>query len=64
MEEKKRENVIEKGRRGKEKEKMGSRVKKMQNRKELWQKGHDRSQKTTFRKMGKQYHFQKGAEEE
>jgi hypothetical protein len=70
-EEKKVENVKEKGRKGKEKwrkgkenEKKGrNRVKWMQNREELRQKGHDGSRKTTCRERGKKYNFQKGGGE-
>jgi hypothetical protein len=53
-EEKKGENVKEKRRKGKENEKTGSkRVKLLQNREELWQKGHDGSRKNiTFRGGG------------
>jgi hypothetical protein len=54
----------EKGGKGKENEKKGSRrVKYMQNREELRQKGHDGSRKTTCRERGEKYHFQKGVGE-
>jgi hypothetical protein len=60
-EEKKGENVKEKGRTGKENEKKGSkRVKLLQNREELRQKGHNGSRKTMCRTRGKKYHFQRG----